>query len=56
MFSNKDNMTEVMSISSIVSEDMRITGIVIANGEVVCAGQNGGTIACDNSLISSREI
>ena len=48
MFGNQDNVTEVKPISSRIGEDMRITGTVIADGSVVCAGQLEGTIECDN--------
>ena len=48
MFGNQDNMTEVKPISSLISEDMRITGTVISDGSVVCAGRLEGTIECDN--------
>ena len=48
MFGNKDNMTEFEPISSRIGEDMRITGTVISDGLVVCAGQLEGTIECDN--------
>ena len=48
MFGNKDNMTEFEPISSRIGEDMRITGTVISDGSVVCAGQLEGTIECDN--------
>ena len=48
MFGNQDNMTEVKPISSRIGEDMRITGTVISDGSVVCAGQLEGTIECDN--------
>jgi len=39
MFGNQDNVTEVKPISSRIGEDMRITGTVISDGSVVCAGQ-----------------
>ena len=48
MFGNQDNVTEVKPISSRICEDMRITGTVISDGSVVCAGQLEGTIECDN--------
>ena len=48
MFGNQDNVTEVKPISSRIGEDMRITGTVISDGSMVCAGQLEGTIECDN--------
>ena len=48
MFGNKDTLTEVTPISSRIGENMRITGTVISDGLVVCAGQLEGTIECDN--------
>ena len=48
MFGNQDNVTEVKPISSCIGEDMRITGTVISDGSMVCAGQLEGTIECDN--------
>ena len=48
MFDSKDNMTEFEPISSRIGEDMRITGTVISDGLVVCAGRLEGTIECDN--------
>ena len=48
MLGNQHNMTEVKPISSRIGEDMRITGTVICDGSVVCAGQFEGTIECDN--------
>ena len=48
MFGNQDNVADVKPISSRIGEDMRITGTVISDGSVVCAGQLEGTIECDN--------
>ena len=48
MFGNQENVTEVKPISSRIGEDMRITGTVISDGSVVCAGQLEGTVECDN--------
>ena len=45
----KTHVTEVKPISSRIGENMRITGTVISDGLVVCAGQQlEGTIECDN--------
>lgn len=51
MFDNKNKITKAESISSRIGEDMRITGTVISDGSVVCAGQLEGTIECDNLYI-----
>ena len=48
MFGNKENMAEVARVSSLIGADMRITGTVISDGPVVCAGQIEGTIECDS--------
>ena len=56
MFSNKDNMVEFDPVSSRISKDMRITGTVISDGAVVCAGQLEGTIECDNLHILAGGI
>ena len=48
MFDNKNKSAEALSISSRIGEDMRITGTVIADGLVICAGQLEGAIECDN--------
>ena len=48
MFGNKENMAGIEPASSLIGAEMRITGTVISDGLVVCAGHLEGTIECDN--------
>ena len=48
MFGNKENMAGIEPVSSLIGAEMRITGTVISDGPVVCAGQIEGTIECDS--------
>mgnify|MGYP001157574562 FL=1 len=46
MFSDKENVAIDASESSMIGQNMRITGSVISDGAVICAGQLDGTVEC----------
>ena len=48
MFSDKKNVTIDASESSMVGQDMRITGSVVSDGAVICAGQFDGNVECES--------
>ena len=47
MFSDKENVAIDASESSMICQNMRITGSVIPDGAVMCAGQLDGTVECE---------
>ena len=48
MFSDKKNVAIDASESSMIGQDMRITGGVISDGAVICAGQLDGNVECES--------
>ena len=48
MFSDKENVTIDASKSSMIGQNMRITGSVISGAAVICAGQLDGTVECES--------
>ena len=48
MFSDKENMAIDASESSMIGRNMRITGSVISEGAVICAGQLDGNVECES--------
>ena len=53
MFSDKENVTIDASESSMIGLNMRITGSVISDGAVICAGQLDGNVECESLYILS---
>ena len=51
MFSDKENVAIDASVSSTIGLNMRITGSVISDGAVICAGQLDGNVECESSHI-----
>ena len=48
MFSDKENVALDAPESSMIGQNMRITGSVISDGAVICAGQLVGTVECES--------
>ena len=48
MSSDKENVAIDASESSMIGLNMRITGSVISDGAVICAGQLDGNIECES--------
>ena len=48
MFIDKENVTTEASESSMIGQNMRITGSIISDGAVICAGQLDGTVECES--------
>ena len=48
MFSDKENVAIDASVSSTIGLNMRITGSVISDGAVICAGQLDGNVECES--------
>ena len=48
MFSDKENVAVDTSESSMIGLKMRITGSVISDGAVICAGELDGTVECES--------
>ena len=48
MFSDKENVAIDASESPMIGQNTRITGSVISDGAVICAGQLDGTVECES--------
>lgn len=48
MFSDKENVAIDASEFSMIGRNMRITGSVISDGAVTCAGQLDGNVECES--------
>ena len=53
MFSDKENVVIDALESSMIGLNMRITGSVISDGAVICAGQLDGNVECESLHILS---